>query len=197
MSPRKLGDITNSNIISRFEEKSAKSAVVIDNAVHPAGDFLKRGTVLAKAQNDAGKHRAYAEGEVTLAFAADSKAFTVDPTGPAAKHFKSGDLIEKVTDSTLLGTIDTFDADTGEGMLVANSAAVLAIGASCRLKKTVYALNVGQGAILEDEVLMEDDDVAVAAYRSGYFVESRTTLTTSAKSEMGGTTFSEDEVKIL
>lgn len=202
MSPRLLGDIQNSDIISRRSDLAVKQEAVIDNSIHPTGDILHRGDVLAKyVPNDAsvhvGKFRAYAEGTVTTAFATNSINFAVDPTVRASLSFKVGDAIENASGSVLLGTIATFSPSTGIGTLAANSAAVLAIGGIVRLVKANWALNNKQGLILEDELIMEDTDKAnVAGIREGFVVLSRTSLTASAISELGAVEETDDEVRI-
>ncbi|MGZ3686693.1 MAG: hypothetical protein ACXWPM_01850 [Bdellovibrionota bacterium] len=195
MSPRLLGDITNSDIIARRSDLAVKIEAVIDSAIHPEGDLLKRGEVLAKAQVG-GKYRLYAEGLVTTAFAANSVNFAVDVTERAAANFKVGDSVEKVSDSTLLGVIATYDPATGIGTLTGNSAAALAVGQRCRLVKASYALNNKQGLVLEDETIMEGDDKPVAGIREGFLVKSRTALTASAISELGAAEETADEVRI-
>lgn len=191
---RLLGSITNAGIISRRPDLAVAVECLIDGAVHLAGELLPRGAVLAKKASN-GKYRAYAEGILTAATAADSVDFAVDPAGFNVPFFKVGDAVEAV-DGTALGTIATFDPATGAGTFAANAAAVKASGVAIRLAKSVAALDAGKGRVLMDEVLMAGSDELKAGLQHAYLVQGMTGITAAALSEMGGVAVTSGEVLI-
>jgi hypothetical protein len=191
---RILGDISNSTTISRREDLAVVVEAVIDGTIHPDGDLVRRGAVLAQVVAT-GKYRAYAEGLVTTAFATSSTAFAVDPTEPAAQYFKAGDVIES-TAGAALGTIATYNPTTGAGTLAANSAAVLATSGRCRLAAAAYALGSNKARVLQEEVLMSGNDEAVGAYSEGFFAQSRTTITAAALAAMSAYSPTTGEVRL-
>jgi len=199
---RLLGDIKTTDIVARRADLAVAQEVVLDSSVIPSGTVINRGEVLAKyvpsdASAHVGKHRPYAEGPVTGAFSTAAKTFTLDVTVRAALQFQPGDVIEG-TDGTALGTIATYDPATGAGTLVANSANNLAADGtkSARLAKANWALDLKRGMILQDECIVEGIDLPQSAFREGFFVKSRTSLTASAISELGAVEETSNEVRI-
>jgi hypothetical protein len=177
-----LSTFKNPALISRHEQLAIANAIKIDNAIHALNETLRRGTLLGKGAN--GKYRAYAEAPVTVAFSAASPNFTLDPADINTKNFRVGDVIESVA-GLALGTILTFNSVTGVGTLTANSANALAIGQRVRATAAVIAINVSNGKLLQDEVVMGSADEVAVGYFEGFFVTSQTSLTAAAKTAMG------------
>ncbi len=192
---RILNTITSPALVSRNDRLGVDESVLIDNAVHADGERLTRGTLLGKLAN--GKHRAYAEAFVSVAFSAAAKTFTLDPTCAAAKHFRSGDVIQG-TDGTALGTIDAYNPVTGVGTLLANSTSAFAANGTnaVRIPLATLALASPSGKLLKSEVDMEDTDAVAVGYFEGFFVKSNTTLTAAAIIAMSATEPSTDEVRL-
>lgn len=163
-----MDGITNKQVLARHTGLAVPLPVVIDASIH-AGEKLTQGIFLARMAN--GKYRAYAEAEVSTAFAADSVNFAVDPTGPLAKFFRVGDQIES-TSGTALGTIASYNPSTGNGTLVANSAAALAIGQRIRIAEASASLGLGKGRLLVEKIEMGAKDEPASGYIEGYMVKS-------------------------
>jgi hypothetical protein len=192
---RILGDISNSSIVSRREDLAVVVEAIIDSAIHPSGDLIRRGALLAQRGN--GKYRAYAEGVVVGAFSAAATTFSVDLTqGQSAQYFKAGDVIESVA-GVALGTIATFDPSTGSGTLTANSANALAAGQRCRINAATGSLASKKARVLQEEMLMDGTDAAVAAYSEGFFTVSRTGITAAAETAMGVVEATTGEVRMI
>lgn len=193
---RILNTITNTALVSRHDRLGVEQSLTIDGVVHAANEVIPRGTLLAKIVAT-GKHRAYAEGFVSGAFATNAKTFTLDPTNPATKHFRSGDVIQG-TDGTVLGTIDTFNPVTGVGLLLSNSTTIFAANGTnaVRVPLATLALADTAGKILKDEVTMDGDDAVAVGFFEGFFVKSLTTLTAAAIIALGAVEPSTDEVRL-
>lgn len=189
-----LSTITNPALVSRHHQLAVEESFTIDNAVHADGEKILRGTLFGKIVATS-KYRAYAEGVVAGAFAVNSKAFTL--SGAAAKHFRSGDVIQS-TASEALGTIDDYDPETGIGTLVANSTTALAADGSksVRIPLATLALADSAGKVLKDEVTMDDTDAIGVGYFEGFLVQSLTTITAAALAALGGVTTDTDEVRL-
>lgn len=204
MCPRLLGDIKTTDIISRNPDLAVALNILLDSTVMPAyPQVINRGEVLAKyvpsdASAHVGKYRPYAESNCTSAFSTGSAAFSLDPTIRASQWFLPGDVIEGV-DGTALGTIATYDPLTGEGTLTGNSSNAYGSGGQAvRLAVAKWTLGNKLGMILQDETLVEasGDDVPVAGWREGFFVQSRTSLTAAAITALGAYVETPGEVRI-
>jgi hypothetical protein len=191
----KLTTITQKALVSRHDQLAVETSFLIDNAVHASGETLAKGTLMGKLAS--GKYRAYAEAFVSVAFANNAKTFTLDPTNPACKHFRVGDVIQG-TDGTALGTIATFNPATGVGTLVANSTTSFAADGvnAVRIPLATVALASSAGKLLKDEVTMEDTDLVATGFFEGFFVKSLTTLTAAAMTALGAITIETDEVRL-
>lgn len=181
---RDLGSMANKSLVSRDLRLAVVRGLVIDNSVHPKDELIYRGTLMGKLVSG-GKYRAYAEGTVqTTAFATNSVNFQVDPSGSTAKHFRVGDVIES-TGGSALGTIATFNPNTGVGTLTANSTNALSVGNTIRIATSVLSISGADGKLLQDDIKMEANDMPVPGYVEGYFVYASTTVTSAAITAMG------------
>lgn len=196
---RVLGDITQPNVVSRFQSLAVAVEALLDVTVHLEGEKLFEGTLLAKIVAN-GKFRAYAEADVNVAFNAGNVDFTLEDQADGhlkMKHFRVGDVIEGV-DDTALGTIATFNPVTGVGTLTANSANAYAIGLAVRVSNADLKLSAGDGRILKSELLMSDLDEPVAAYVEGFFTDTRVIgLTADAKTELGSKSYVPGETRLI
>lgn len=196
---RVLGDITQPNVVSRFQNVAFAVAAILDVLIHLEGEKLLEGTLLAKIVAT-GKYRAYAEADVNVAFDAANANFTLEDQADGhlkMKHFRLGDVIEGV-DGTALGTILTFNPITGVGTLAANSANAYAIGLAVRVDNADLKLSGGDGRILKAETLMSDLDEPVAAYVEGFFTDTRVIgLTADAKTELATKSYVAGETRLI
>lgn len=205
MCPRVLGNIQTVDIISRRSDLAVAVDLVIDSSVMPnvtLPTIISRGEVLAKyIPNDAsahvGKYRPYPESNCLAAFAANSTAFSLDPTLRGAAWFVPGDVIEGV-DGTVLGTIQSYNPATGAGVLVANSVSAYGgAGQAVRIAQANWSLASKAGLILEDEELVEAAlDLPCAGYREGFFVQSLTSLTAAAITALGAYAVTPNEIRV-
>ncbi len=186
--------IDNTPLVSRFDHLALVKSVVISKTAHKEDELLSRGTLLGELVAD-GKSRAYAEGDVTTAFSAANANFAVNPAGPLAKHFRVGDVIEAVA-GTALGTIATFNPETGVGTLGANSANALAIGQKVRIATSVLSIAYGKGTILQNEVRLQGNDAPVSAYFAGIFLKDFVNITAAAKASLGAVDISSTEIQL-
>lgn len=191
---RVLGDIKTTDIIARRADLAVAQECLLDNAFVPANTVINRGELLMKSQAN-GLFRPYAESNTSVSFSNAAKTFTLDASIRASVNFQVGDVIEGV-DATVLGTIASYNPLTGVGALVANSTSNYAAPNAVRVAKANFAVNNKQGLILQDEVIMGADDLPVSAFREGFFVKSRTSLTASAISELAAVEETSNEVRI-
>lgn len=185
-----MNGITNKQVVARASHLAVSLAIKIDSAAHP-NEKIPAGSFMAKKAN--GKYRAYAEGDVTAAFAADSANFTLDPAGPLVKHFRVGDALETVA-GVALGTIATFNPATGVGTLTGNSAAVAAIGVKVRVTEASASLGSGKGRLLDSAVEVDSIDQVASGYAEGYM--AKTPLTTDAAIAKVGVAHESDEFRM-
>jgi len=197
---RILGDITQPNVVSRFQNLTVAVAALISVAVHLDGEKLLEGTLLAKIVAD-GKFRAYAEADVSVAFSTGNADFTLEDQADGhlkMKHFRVGDVIEG-TDGTALGTILTFNGVTGVGTLTANSAANHST--PVRVDNADLKLSGGDGRILKAETLMGINgvlDEPQAAYVEGFFTETRVIgATVASKLALGSKSYVAGEMRLI
>lgn len=185
-----MNGIQNKQVIARASHLAVILPFIISSTIHP-NEKLQAGTFMAKMANN--KYRAYAEGQVDVAFGTASAAFTLDPAGPLVKHFRVGDAIESSA-GVLLGTILTFNSVTGAGTLTVNSAAVLAIDGRARISEASASLGYGKGRLLDSVYDVAAGDVAASGYVEGYM--ATTTLTTAAAIAKVGVSHESDEFKM-
>jgi hypothetical protein len=169
-----MNGITNNQVVSRASHLAIPLSLIVSSLIH-ANDDLPAGSFMAKMAN--GKYRAYAEGDVTTAFNTANANFAIDPAGPLARHFRTGDALESVA-GVALGTILTYDKVTGVGTLSANSAANLAAGQKVRITEASASLGSGKGRLLSSRVQLDDADYVASGYSEGYM--AKTSLTTDA-----------------
>jgi hypothetical protein len=191
-----LNKISNPALVSRHDHLAIAEAVVVDGDVHVDGERVARGTLLGKIVAT-GKYRAYAEAVVSVAFANNSKDFTLDSASKAAKHLRVGDVIQGI-DGTALGTIATYDPATGVGTLGANSTSNYAANGTnaVRIPLATLALAGSAGKLLQQELDMDGNDAVGVGYFEGFFVKSNTTLTATAMTAMGAIDVDTDEVRL-
>lgn len=183
--------LSNKQVLARHTGLAVALSVVISVAIHKIGEVLSPGTILGKMGN--GKYRAYAEGLVTTAFGTGSAAFAFDPDEPHAKFFRVGDALESVA-GVALGTILTYDPDTGAGTLTGNSAAILAIGARARITEASVSLGSGKGRILQEEVEMGENDEIASGFVEGFI--AKTEMHTDAAIAKFGVAYESNEFKM-
>lgn len=190
----KLQDQTSFSPISRQRELAVAVDVRIDSAVHSETETLRAGTLLGLKSG--GKHRAYAQAGTDSDFSNASPNFDLKGGDKAAKHFRVGDVIEG-TDGTALGTIATYNTTTGVGTLTGNAANNLS--GEVRVLDADLKISGKDGAVLQFNQRVREAglDLAVAAWKEGFFKQSSTSITAEAITTMGATQFSADEVRLV
>jgi len=161
--------LSGQSLISRFSGLAIQVAVLIKTAYIKYE--LQVGQLLGRIAD--GSYRAYAEAEVGVAFSAAAATFTLDATGPLAKHFQVGDTVTDLNDATL-GVIESYDPETGVGTLTGNSASAHAIGERVKIKESECSVGGYKARFLSNvvEVCEEDGDAVESGLAEGFIVKS-------------------------
>ena len=157
--------LKSKSVVSRLNHLAVALGLVVSDVVHPETEVLPAGTVMGKMAN--GKHRAYAEAEVSVAFSNAAVGFTLDVNSPLFKHLREGDTITAV-DGTPLGVISTLNMATGVGTLGANSANDLAIGEKVKIASGECSIAPGDARVLANFLEADFPRLDAVGYVEGY-----------------------------
>ncbi len=157
--------LSGQSLISRFHGLAVEVSVLIKVAYIKFE--LEVGQLLGKMVD--GSYRAYAEGVASGVI--NATAFTL--TGPLIKHFQVGDVVVKTTGEAV-GTIESYDPETGIGALEANATNAVASGESIKIVDSACSITGNNARFLSNvvEVCEEDGDAVESGLAEGFIVKS-------------------------